>query len=49
MHYGKITFEIQTAWSGGLVTAAVLMGDTSEEVDVEFTGNELKVVQSNIF
>jgi len=41
MHYGKITYEIQTAWSGGVVTAAVLMGDTSEEVDVEFTGNEI--------
>ena len=49
LHYGKITFEIQTAWSGGVVTAAVLMGDTSEEVDLEFTGNALKTVQSNIF
>lgn len=49
LHYGKVTFEIQTAWSGGVVTAAVLMGDTSEEVDLEFTGNALKVVQSNIF
>ena len=34
MHYGKMTVEMQTAWSGGVVTAAVLMGDTTEEVDV---------------
>lgn len=49
MHYGKATFEMQTAWSGGVVTAAVMMGDTSEEVDIEFTGNALKTVQSNMF
>lgn len=49
LHHGKITFEIQTAWSGGVVTAAVLMGDATEEVDFEFTGNTLKTVQSNIF
>lgn len=49
MHYGKVTFEMQTAWSGGVVTAAVLMGDTSEEVDIEFTGDALKALQSNLF
>lgn len=49
MHYGKVTFEMQTAWSGGVVTAAVLMGDTTEEADIEFTGNALKAFQSNLF
>ena len=37
MHYGKMTVEMQTAWSGGVVTAAVLMGDTTEEVDVSLS------------
>lgn len=49
MRFGKVTFELQTAWSGGVVTAAVLMGDTTEEVDVEFVGGALKSFQSNVF
>jgi beta-glucanase (GH16 family) len=49
MHRGKMTVEMQTAWSGGVVTAAVLMGDTDEEADIEFTGNALKAFQSNLF
>ena len=49
LHRGKVTFEIQTAWSVGVITSAVLMGDVGEEVDLEFLGGHLTSVQSNLF
>ena len=43
MRYGRMSVELQTAWSGGVVSAAILMGQTTEEIDARVlhrtTGN----------
>lgn len=45
--YGKISVNMTTARSGGVITALVLMSAVGDELDFEFVGSELNSVQTN--
>ena len=34
MRYGRMIIDLQTAWSGGVVSAAILISQDTEELDV---------------
>jgi beta-glucanase (GH16 family) len=37
--YGKVTIEARVANGTGMISSAVLMSDTFDEIDYEFSGN----------
>ena len=49
VHYGKITASLKTGKWGGVITAFITMSDIKDEIDWEFTGNDITEGQSNFF
>ncbi|KAI9313220.1 concanavalin A-like lectin/glucanase domain-containing protein [Dichotomocladium elegans] len=49
MHYGKFTARAKTTPVGGAVTAMILIGDGSDEIDFELIGADGTHAQSNFF
>ncbi|KAJ0118626.1 extracellular cell wall glucanase crf1 allergen asp f9 [Diaporthe amygdali] len=51
--YGKVDVQLQAAPGAGVITSAVLMSDTADEVDWEWSGNDYAqkqpTVQTNYF
>ncbi|CCE64984.1 hypothetical protein TPHA_0J01630 [Tetrapisispora phaffii CBS 4417] len=49
MLYGKISINMRTARSRGVISAIVLMSATGDEIDFEFLGGDLFGVQTNYY
>lgn len=49
VQYGKISFEIAAPEIPGVVTAAILVADQRDEIDVEILGGDTTHWQSNVF
>ncbi|KAL9558117.1 hypothetical protein MBANPS3_001066 [Mucor bainieri] len=49
LHYGTVSFNLQTAGKAGAVTAAVLLAPGGDEIDFEMLGAEQNKVQTNYF
>ncbi|RDB23746.1 putative glycosidase crf1 [Hypsizygus marmoreus] len=49
IHYGKVTFEVSAPAIPGVVTAAILIADERDEIDVELLGGDPAHWQTNIF
>ncbi|EPQ56687.1 concanavalin A-like lectin/glucanase [Gloeophyllum trabeum ATCC 11539] len=47
--YGKVTYELSAPTHPGVVTAAILIADEGDEMDVELLGSDSSHFQSNIF
>ncbi|GAN11318.1 glycoside hydrolase [Mucor ambiguus] len=49
LHYGSVSFNLETAGKAGAVTAAVFMAPGGDEIDFEMLGAEHNKVQTNFF
>ncbi|KAI0342971.1 concanavalin A-like lectin/glucanase [Trametopsis cervina] len=49
MLYGKVSFEVVAPPVAGIVTAAILLADQHDEIDIELLGGDPKHWQTNIF
>ena len=49
MWYGKATATMMTSGGKGVVTAFILLGDSKDEIDYEFVGNDLQTAQTNYY
>ncbi|KAF8219128.1 hypothetical protein L208DRAFT_1427141 [Tricholoma matsutake] len=47
--YGRISFQIIAPTTPGVVTAAILIADERDEIDIELLGGDAKHWQTNIF
>ncbi|EMD38766.1 glycoside hydrolase family 16 protein [Gelatoporia subvermispora B] len=47
--YGRVTFYFSGPTVPGIVTAAILVGDSHDEIDIEILGGDPKHWQTNIF
>ncbi|KAI0085831.1 glycosyl hydrolases family 16-domain-containing protein [Irpex rosettiformis] len=47
--YGKISFELSAPTVPGVVTAAIMLADQHDEIDIELLGGDTTHWQSNIF
>ncbi|KAL4875926.1 concanavalin A-like lectin/glucanase domain-containing protein [Aspergillus karnatakaensis] len=45
--YGKIGADVKSSRGKGVVTAFILLGDTKDEIDYEWVGADLSVVETN--
>ncbi|KAL4873289.1 hypothetical protein BDV12DRAFT_160766 [Aspergillus spectabilis] len=45
--YGKIGADVKSSRGKGVVTAFILLGDTKDEIDYEWVGADLAVVETN--
>lgn len=48
MHYGKVEVVMQSAPGIGVISSAVLMSDTRDEIDWEWSGNDFGYAQSTV-
>ncbi|KAI1465176.1 carbohydrate-binding module family 18 [Daldinia caldariorum] len=49
MWYGNVKARIKTSKDAGVVTAFILLSDVKDEIDFEWVGNELDIVQTNYY
>ncbi|TDL19762.1 concanavalin A-like lectin/glucanase [Rickenella mellea] len=49
LQYGKVTFDVKAPTIAGVVTAAILIADQHDEIDVELVGGDPHRWQSNIY
>ncbi|KAI9894108.1 MAG: hypothetical protein M1814_004879 [Vezdaea aestivalis] len=47
--YGRITAELKTSRSAGVVTAFILLSDVKDEIDYEWVGTDLTTAQTNFY
>lgn len=47
--YGKVKASIKSSRGAGVVTGFMLFGNTRDEIDFEWTGNDLGKVQTNFY
>ncbi|KAL4890801.1 carbohydrate-binding module family 18 [Aspergillus ambiguus] len=47
--YGKISAKVKSSRGAGVVTGFILLGDTKDEIDLEFVGADLANVQTNYY
>lgn len=49
MWYGNVKANIKTSKDAGVVTAFILLSDVKDEIDFEWVGTELDIVQTNYY
>ena len=47
--YGKIELEMMMATGQNVVTAIVLLAENKDEIDFEFVGKDISIIQSNLY
>ncbi|KAL8964563.1 MAG: hypothetical protein Q9183_004367, partial [Haloplaca sp. 2 TL-2023] len=47
--YGKISAQMKSSRSKGVVTAFILMSDVKDEIDFEFVGTDLQTAETNYY
>lgn len=47
--YGKVSITLTTSRGQGVVTAAILMSDSKDEIDYEFVGVDVQNAQTNYY